>query len=157
MLFYYKKYVTWRSYSLKFFYKKKKVLWFTILIFTLMSFIPLASAASRFDAAYQQASEEAGNTTAKIVENLDLHELEEHLGLKLNEEEELLIRIALMSYSNGAMLQHPRGIDSTALASIDNTSAINNSSKKTYYIGNKNTKKFHYPDCDSVRDIGKTI
>lgn len=102
-----------------------------------------AFALDNLDAAYRKASSEAGNTTTTLVESIDLQEFEDHFGLSLSEDDEMLIRIALMAYSNGAMLEHPKGINGTELASIEDDP----------YVGNRNTMKFHYSWCSSVSDI----
>lgn len=56
-----------------------------------------------------------------------------------------MVRIALMVYSNGAILEHPAGISSVHLASIE----------EDPYVGNKETKKFHYSRCSSVADMNE--
>ena len=48
-----------------------------------------------------------------------------------------------MTYSNGAILEHPKGTGDKALASLETDP----------YVGNKNSKKFHYSWCSSVSDI----
>lgn len=105
--------------------------------------ISFAAAASGFDAAFDQASKEAGKTTTTLVERIDLSEFEDHFGLTLSEDEETLVRIALMAYSNGALLEHPAGIDNISLASIE----------EDPYVWNKNSRKFHYSWCSSVSDM----
>lgn len=102
-----------------------------------------AAAASDFDTALQQAEKEAGPTTTTLVERIDLSEFESHFGLKLSKKEETLVRIALMAYSNGAILEHPVGVNSVQLASIE----------EDPYVGNKSSKKFHYSWCSSVSDM----
>jgi hypothetical protein len=118
-----------------------KKLLISLLVFALV--IGTALAASNIDSAYQLASKEAGETTTAVVESIDLSEFEEHFGLSLSAEDEKLVRIALLAYSNGAILVHPAGINRTAQATtIDDP-----------YVGNKNSKKFHYSWCSSVSDI----
>lgn len=104
-----------------------------------------AFAVGNLDSAYQRASEEAGETTTTIVESINLTEFEEYFGLSLSEEEEKLVRIALMAYSNGDVLVHPAGINNTEKATTINDP----------YVGNKNSHKFHYPWCSSVADISE--
>ena len=105
--------------------------------------ISFAAADGGFDAAFDQASKEAGKTTTTLVERIDLSEFEDHFGLSLSEDEETLVRIALMAYSNGAILEHPAGIDHISLASIE----------EDPYVGNRNSRKFHYSWCSSVSDM----
>ena len=101
------------------------------------------AAAGSFDSAFVQASKEAGLTTTTLVERIDLSEFEKHFGLRLSADEETLVRIALLAYSNGAILEHPAGVDNLSLASIVTDP----------YVGNKNSKKFHYTWCSSVSDM----
>ena len=109
-----------------------KKLLISLLVFALV--IGTALAASNIDSAYQLASKEAGETTTAVVESIDLSEFEEHFGLSLSAEDEKLVRIALMAYSNGAILVHPAGINRTAQATtIDDP-----------YVGNRNSKKFQF-------------
>ena len=102
-----------------------------------------AVAAGSYNAAFQQAAKEAGATTATLVKSIDLSEFEDHFGLSLSEDEESLVRIALMAYSNGAILEHPIGVGDRRLASIE----------EDPYVGNKNSRKFHYSWCSSVSDM----
>ena len=48
-----------------------------------------------------------------------------------------------MAYSNGAILVHPVGINSLEQATVI----------EDPYVGNKNSKKFHFSWCSSVADI----
>ena len=105
--------------------------------------ISCAAATDDFDTAFDQASKEAGSTTTTLVERIDISEFENHFGLSLSEDEEKLVRIALMAYSNGAILEHPAGINNTSLASIE----------EDPYVGNRNSGKFHYSWCSSVSDM----
>ena len=102
-----------------------------------------AAAAGSYNAALQQASKEAGATTATLVKSIDLSEFENHFGLSLSEDEESLVRIALMAYSNGAILEHPIGLGDKRLASVE----------EDPYVGNRNSMKFHYSWCSSVSDM----
>ena len=120
---------------------KKTMMLLTALILS----IGCAIAAGSFNTAYQQAVREAGRTTSMLVESIDLSEFEEHFGLKLSEDEEILVRIALMTYSNGAILEHPVGIHNTKLATVE----------EDPYVGNRNSRKFHYPWCSSVSDMAE--
>ena len=105
--------------------------------------ISCAAEAGGFDDAFHQAAKEAGKTTTTLVERIELSEFENHFGLQLSAEEETLVRIALMAYSNGAILEHPAGINSTMLASVE----------EDPYVGNRNSGKFHYSWCSSVSDM----
>ena len=102
-----------------------------------------AAAAGNYNTALKQAVKEAGATTATLVNSIDLSEFEDHFGLSLSEDEESLVRIALMAYSTGAILEHPIGVGDKRLASIE----------EDPYVGNKNSKKFHYSWCSSVSDM----
>ena len=113
------------------------------VILALSFFFCAARAEKDLGAAYTQAAREAGPTTSAIVESIDLAEFQDHYGITLTAEEEKLVRLALMTYSNGAILQHPVGIDSVHLASLSGDT----------YVGNRNTGKFHYSWCSSVSDI----
>ena len=118
-----------------------------LLLCLLLSIILVgtALAVNSIDSAYQRASKEAGDTTTAVVESIDLSEFEEHFGLSLSSEDEKLVRIALMAYSNGAILVHPAGINSTEQATVIDDP----------YVGNKNSKKFHSSWCSSVADISE--
>lgn len=120
--------------------KKKAVIFILIACFLI---ITGALAVGSMDNAYQQAVKEAGATTAALVESIDLSEFEDHFGLDLTEDEEILVRMALMTYSNGAILEHPVGVNNIQRATI----------LEDPYVGNKNSHKFHYSWCSSVSDI----
>ena len=114
-----------------------------LLILVFLSISGIASA-GKFDVAYQKAITEADQATANLVKMLDLTEFEEQFGVTLTEEERILIRVALLAYSNNAMQVHPYGAAGKSVASTET---------EEKYIGNKNSKKFHYPWCSSVSDI----
>ena len=114
----------------------------SLLAALLLTVLP-ALADDALDAAYQLASKDAGVTTTKLVNRIDLDEFTDYFNLVLDEDDEQLIRIALMAYSNGAILEHPRGINSNAFASIE----------EDPYVGNRNSKKFHYSWCSSVSNM----
>ena len=116
---------------------------FLALLASLLLIASVSLADSSLSSAYQQAVREAGTTTASLVDSIDLSEFQDHYGISLTEDEELLVRIALMAYSNGAFMQHPK----------ENALAIANGSQTEQYIGNKNSHKFHYSWCSSVSDI----
>ena len=118
----------------------KKLLICLLLAITI---IGTAFAVNSIDSAYQRAAKEAGETTTAVVESIDLSEFEDHFGLSLSDEDEKLVRIALMAYSNGAILVHPAGVNSTEQATVIDDP----------YVGNKNSKKFHFSWCSSVADI----
>ena len=111
----------------------------SLLAALLLTVLP-ALADDALDTAYQLASKDAGATTTKLVSRIDLDEFADYFNLVLDEDDEQLIRIALMAYSNGAILEHPRGINGKAFASVE----------EDPYVGNKNSKKFHYSWCSSV-------
>lgn len=115
---------------------------FLLMILLLAGKTALA-AEGNLNTAKAQAISEAGKTTAYLVENIDLEEFASHYGISLSPEDETLIRIALMAYSNGAILEHPVGIKPVRLASMPDDP----------YVGNRNSKKFHYSWCSSVSDI----
>lgn len=117
----------------------------TMAVVIVVLCISCAAAAGGFDAAFEKASKEAGRTTTTLVERIDLSEFEDHFNLSLSEDEEKLVKIALMAYSNGAILEHPAGVDNYSLASIEDDP----------YVGNRNSRKFHYSRCSSVSDISE--
>lgn len=116
---------------------------FILAVLTIVFLFGVAHAVSSIDSAYLKASEEAGETTVSLVESIDLIEFQEHFGLVLDEDEEKLVRIALMAYSNGAILEHPAGLNIIERATLE----------EDPYVGNRNSKKFHYSWCSSVSDI----
>lgn len=123
----------------------------TAIIFTVVLLLfGVAFAASNLNSAYEKAIKEAGRATATIVEGIDLSEFADHFSLSLDEDDETLIRIALLAYSNGALSEHPIGANP-----IINTvySLSSGSIVKEQYVGNKNSKKFHYSWCSSVSDM----
>ena len=75
----------------------------SLLAALLLTALP-ALADDALDAAYQLASKDAGATTTKLVSRIDLDEFADYFNLVLDEDDEQLIRIALMAYSNGAIL-----------------------------------------------------
>lgn len=115
--------------------------WLPIVILTFLLF-GSALALNSLDTVYNQAKVEAGATTAALVESIDLSEFENHFALDLDESDRQLIRIALMTYSNGALLEHPVGI-----SNLHQDSGID-----APYVGNKSSHKFHYSWCLSVAD-----
>ncbi len=119
----------------------KRFLIFIICVGILIAGVSFAT--DGLDLAYQKASKEAGSTTALLVESIDLNEFADYYDLNLTDSDKQLIRIALMSYSNGAMLEHPVGMNNTHRATI----------LQDPYVGNKKTEKYHYPWCSSVSDI----
>ena len=102
-----------------------------------------AKAVDDLDGAYRKAVKDAGPPTSALVESIDLSEFQDYYGISLTAEEEKLVRLALMSYSNGAILEHPVGVNGVQRATLE----------EDPYVGNKNSGKFHYSWCSSVSDI----
>ena len=90
-----------------------KKLFIALLVSVLV--IGAAFAASNIDSAYQRASEEAGGTTTVIIEGIYLTEFKELFSLSLSEDDEKLVRLAPMAYSNDGVLVRPAGINILAL------------------------------------------
>ena len=114
----------------------------SFLVLLVFAFVG-ALASGDIQSAYQTARKDSGETTANLVDSIDLEEFSEYYGLELSYEDEMLIKVALMSYSTGAILQHPVGISKDMMATADDDK----------YVGNKSSKKFHYSWCSSVSDI----
>lgn len=100
---------------------------------------------------YNQAKDEADQATVKIVESINLDEFSEHFGITLTDEEEQLIKAALLAYTNGALCEHPFDTNDSHLSR--NASSISAIPETYIYIGNKNTKTFHEPSCSGVSDM----
>ena len=126
-------------------FANKRFIFSLLLTLLVLMILPVgcARAADNLDEAYRIAVSEAGPTTSALVESLDLSEFQDHFGITMTAEEEKLVRLALMTYSNGSILMHPVGINSVVYASIQDDP----------YVGNKNSKKFHHSWCSSVADI----
>jgi len=105
--------------------------------------VSAARAADDLDGAYRKAVKDAGPTTSALVESIDLSEFQDYYGISLSAEEQKLVRLALMSYSNGAILEHPVGVNGVQRATLE----------EDPYVGNKKTNKFHYSWCSSVSDM----
>lgn len=109
----------------------------------------IAAAASSFQAAYERAAQEADPATAKMVSSIDLSEFAKHFDLQLTADEEMLIRTAMLAYTNGAMKEHPY---SSVIARSGASEGQTDANSHTY-IGNKSSKKFHETYCSGVSDI----
>ena len=118
-----------------------------VMIIAMLSGIAMAS--NNVRNAYDSALREVDPATASLVRNIDLAEFADHFGLELSADDELLIRTAMLAYTNGAMKEHPYSPGfSRAMTSVGDAEPEGNT-----YIGNKKTKKFHEPYCSSVSDI----
>lgn len=119
------------------------------LVFILL--VGVAFASGNTNSAYNQAKKEADKATVQIVENIDLDEFAEHFGLTLTAEDEMLIKAAMLAYTNGALNEHPFGTGSSFHSR--STASFSDIGDSYTYIGNKNSKIFHKPSCSSVSDM----
>ena len=123
---------------------------FTIC-FILILMLGIAQASEMYAFAYVQAQSEASQASVKVVESIDLDEFTDHFGLTLSEEEKVLIKTAMLAYTNGSLHEHPFGAN--GLNTSHAATKFDNSTETNTYIGNKSSKKFHEPYCSSVTDM----
>lgn len=110
-----------------------------------------AFGAGNTHSAYNQAKTEAEAATVKLVEKINLDEFADHFGLTLTAEDEMLIRTAMLAYTNGALREHPFGAGNSYLSRA--AASVGELPVTDTYVGNKNTKTFHKPSCSSVSDM----
>ena len=122
-----------------------------VVCLVLLLVVGAALASGNSHSAYNQAKTEADEATVKIVEKINLDEFAEHYGLTLTAEEEMLIKTAMLAYTNGALREHPFGVGGSYLSR--SATSVSEMPTSHTYVGNKGTKKFHEPSCSSVSDM----
>ncbi len=124
-----------------------------MIIICLVMFLAVgaALASGNSQSAYNQAKTEAEPATVKLVEKINLDEFAEHFGLTLTAEDEMLIRTAMLAYTNGALREHLIGTGNSYMSRA--ATSVSEIPASYTYVGNKSTKKFHEPSCSSVSDM----
>lgn len=122
-----------------------------IICLVMLLAVGAAFAAGNSYSAYNQAKTEAEPATVKLVEKINLDEFAEHFGLTLTAEDEMLIKTAMLAYTNGALREHPFGAGDSYMSRA--TASLREIPLTDTYVGNKNTKTFHEPSCSSVSDM----